>query len=136
MNFTKEDLMPFISFHTSRSGGKGGQHVNKVATKVELRFDLWNATVFNDEEKSRIANKLSSRFQSDNLLQIISQESRSQQRNKLLAVDQLYQLLTQALKVQKVRKKTKPSRKAKEARLTEKRKQALKKIDRQIRWDS
>lgn len=136
MNFSKEDLMPFISFHTSRSGGKGGQHVNKVATKVELRFDLWKATIFNDEEKRRIANVLSSRFQSDNLLQVISQESRSQQRNKLLAMDQLYQLLTQALKVQKVRKKTKPSRKAKEARLTEKRKQALKKIDRQIRWDS
>lgn len=136
MNFAKEDLMPFISFHTSRSGGKGGQHVNKVATKVELRFDLWKATIFNDEEKRRIANVLSSRFQSDNLLQVISQESRSQQRNKLLAMDQLYQLLTQALKVQKVRKKTKPSRKAKEARLTEKRKQALKKIDRQIRWDS
>lgn len=135
MNFSKEDLMPFITFHTSRSGGKGGQHVNKVATKVELRFDLWRSTVFNGEEKQRIANKLSSRFQSDNLIQIIAQDSRSQLQNKERAVEHLVQLLTRAVAVQKIRKKTKPTRKSKELRLKEKRKRALKKINRRMDWD-
>jgi|SRR5690606_1921560 len=135
MNFSKEDLMPFITFHTSRSGGKGGQHVNKVATKVELRFDLWRSTVFNEEEKQRIANKLSSRFQSDNLIQIIAQDSRSQLQNKERAVEHLVQLLTRAVAVQKIRKKTKPTRKSKELRLKEKRKRALKKINRRMDWD-
>lgn len=135
MNFSKEDLLPFITFHTSRSGGKGGQHVNKVATKVELRFNLWSATVFNEDEKQRIANRLYSRFQSDNLIQVIAQNSRSQLQNKEQAVDLLVQLLTQALTVQKIRKKTKPSRKMKENRLEEKRKQSLKKINRRNTWD-
>ncbi|WP_118195097.1 alternative ribosome rescue aminoacyl-tRNA hydrolase ArfB [Albibacterium indicum] len=135
MKFSKEDLLPFITFHTSRSGGKGGQHVNKVATKVELRFDLWRSTVFSEDEKQRIANRLTTRFQSDGLIQVISQGSRSQLQNKEQAVEQLMQLLTRAVTVQKVRRKTKPTRKSKEARLEEKRKQALKKINRRTDWD-
>lgn len=135
MKFSKEDLLPFITFHTSRSGGKGGQHVNKAATKVELRFDLWRSTVFSEDEKQRIANRLTTRFQSDGLIQVISQGSRLQLQNKEQAVEQLMQLLTRAVAVQKVRRKTKPTRKSKEARLEEKRKQALKKINRRTDWD-
>lgn len=135
MDFSKEDLIPFVTFQTSRSGGKGGQHVNKVATKVELLFDLWKSDVFTEYEKELIHNKLTNRFQSDNLLQVISQETRSQQRNKELAVERLFRLLKSAVKIQKIRKKTKPSRRAKEARLNAKRKQALKKINRRVDWD-
>lgn len=125
-----EKLLPFIRYKTSRSGGSGGQNVNKVATKVELLFDLEAADIFTEGEKARIGKKLSSRFQADGFLQVVSQESRSQLGNKEIALRKLGELLTDALKVAKKRKKTKPGKAAIQARLDTKRKQALKKINR------
>lgn len=125
-----ENLLPFVRFKTSRSGGSGGQHVNKVSTKVELLFDLESATLFTDEEKGKLHKKLRARFQSDGFIQLVVQESRSQLENKEIALKKLASLLAEALKTEKRRKPTKPGKAAIQARLDAKRKQALKKINR------
>jgi len=135
MGFSKHDLLPFIIFKASRSSGSGGQNVNKVSTKVELLFDLSNASVFSDEEKEMISKKLQTRFQSDNQIQIISQETRSQLKNKEIAINKLSFLLEQALQSPKPRKATKPSRNSVQRRLDSKRNQAIKKINRSKRWE-
>jgi ribosome-associated protein len=126
----QKHIIPYVRYKTSRSGGSGGQNVNKVASKVELLFDFKECELFNETEKSLINNRLSSRIQSDGLLQVISQESRSQLENKDIALQKLIALITNALKVDKKRKKTKPSKRAIQNRLDSKRKQALKKINR------
>ncbi len=135
MTLSIEALSPYIHYKTSRSGGSGGQHVNKVATKVELLLDLDAVPVFSEEEKQRIRQRLQARFQSEGLLQVISQQSRSQLANKEQAQVKLLELLTKSLQVQKKRKPTKPGRAAKEARLEIKRRQALRKINRRKDWD-
>ena len=135
MNFSKDDLLPFIQFKTSRSGGSGGQNVNKVSTKVELLFDFSKATSFTEEEKDIISKKLHSRIQSDNLIQVVSQEDRSQLKNKQIALNKLCFLIEYALKMQKPRKPTKPGKKAVQRRLDSKRNQALKKMNRSNNWD-
>src|SRR5690606_10216885 len=110
-----EVLTPYIHYKTSRSGGSGGQHVNKVATKVELLLELDAVPFFNDQETARIRQRLPARFQSAGLLQVISQQSRSQTANKEDAQLKLMALLTQALHIPKNRKPTKPGKAAKEA---------------------
>lgn len=127
-----KNIIPHIRYKTSRSGGCGGQHVNKVSSKVELVFNFRECELFSEEERKLINEKLSWRIQSDGLLQIISQESRSQLENKDIALQKLKELLLHALKVDKKRKKTKPSKKSIQKRLDSKRKQALKKINRKV----
>lgn len=124
------DLTPFIQYKTSRSSGSGGQNVNKVETKVTILFDVNSANTFTDEELIRIKSKLASRIQADGLIQIHSQDTRSQLKNKEIALDKLKELLKDALKIEKPRKKTKPSKAADKARLDAKRRQALRKIAR------
>lgn len=125
-----KNISPYVQYKTSRSGGSGGQNVNKVASKVELLFDFKKCDLFSKEEKNLINERLSSKIQSDGLLQVVSQESRSQLENKDIALQKLITLLINALKVNKKRKKTTPSKKAIQKRLDSKRKQALKKINR------
>ncbi|SEK35486.1 alternative ribosome rescue aminoacyl-tRNA hydrolase ArfB [Parapedobacter koreensis] len=127
-------LLPFVQFQTSRSGGSGGQHVNKVETKVTLLFDIDAAPFFSTAEKVRIRKRLISRLQSDGLLQVTSQESRSQLQNKEIALQKLAVLLANAIKVEKPRKATKPSKASVEKRLDTKRQQALRKINRKKDW--
>lgn len=127
-----DQILPYIRYKTSRSGGSGGQHVNKVSSKVELLFDLDASSLYSEEEKTRIREKLATRFQADGLLQVISQETRSQLENKEIALKKLMMLLEIGLKIDKKRKKTKPSKKANQNRLDSKRKQSLKKINRRI----
>ncbi|MGV3764018.1 alternative ribosome rescue aminoacyl-tRNA hydrolase ArfB [Parapedobacter sp.] len=129
-----DSLLPFVRFQTSRSGGAGGQHVNKVETKVELLFDVGAATVFSEDEKALIRKRLSNRLQAEGLLQISSQETRSQLRNKELALQKLVELLAIALKPERPRKATKPSKAAVQKRLDAKRQQALRKINRRKDW--
>lgn len=129
------DLEPYIQYRTARSGGSGGQHVNKVETKVVLLFDLDAATVFTADERERIKSKLAARIQADGRIQVQSQDTRSQLKNKEIALQRLRELLSEALKIDKPRKKTKPSRAAINARLEAKRRQALRKIARRKDWN-
>ncbi len=130
MNFTKADLQKEIIYKTSRSGGKGGQNVNKVSSKVELLFSVDNSALFNDEEKALLNEKLQSRFNKDGLIQVICDEERSQYLNKEKAVVRLVQLLIKALHKPKIRKATKVSKAAKAARLDAKKINSTKKENR------
>jgi ribosome-associated protein len=132
MNFNKTDLQKEIFYKTSRSGGKGGQNVNKVSSKVELLFSINNSALFSEEEKALLNEKLQPRFNKDGLVQVICDEERSQYLNKEKAIERLSLLLTNALHKPKVRKPTKVSRAAKAARLEKKRINSMKKESRRM----
>ena len=131
MNFNKADLQKEVIYKASRSGGKGGQNVNKVSTKVELLFDVERSELFTDEDKLLIVNKLQNRLNKDGYVQVISEEERSQLLNKERAMDKLVSLLTQALHRPKARRATKISKGVKAKRLDQKRMQSVKKQMRQ-----
>lgn len=114
------ELLKTVTFKTSRSGGKGGQNVNKVSSKVELIFNIDDAYFFTEEEKLRLKEKLSTRLDSEGLIHVISQEDRSQLLNKQRAIIKLVSLLKTALQVQKARKATKVPKSVKEKRLASK----------------
>lgn len=132
MNFTKEELQRDVQYKTSRSGGKGGQNVNKVSSKVELLFSVTNSTLFTDEEKALLMTRLQSRLNKDGLLQVVCEEERSQYLNKEKAIEKLQTILTKALHQPKKRKASKPSKASVAARLDEKRRASLKKINRRF----
>jgi ribosome-associated protein len=127
MNLNKADLQKEVTYKTSRSGGKGGQNVNKVSSKVELLFNVAASLLFTDDEKLMLADKLQNRLNKDGLVQVICDEERSQYLNKEKAIERLMGLLSRALQVQKVRKPTKVSKAAKAARLDNKKKLSAKK---------
>ena len=104
---TREEILRSVTFKTSRSGGKGGQNVNKVSSKVELIFDLSANEYLNDDEKTLIKSRLENRLDSEGLLHIVSQEDRSQLLNKEKTVAKLLELLKKSVHVQKKRKPTK-----------------------------
>jgi len=135
MNFTKADLQKETTYKASRSGGKGGQNVNKVSSKVELLFSVSNSLLFTDEEKQLLNDKLQNRFNKDGLVQIICDEERSQYLNREKALERLSTLLIKALHVPKVRKATKVSKAAKAARLDKKRINAVKKENRKRSYE-
>ena len=127
MQINKESLQKELTYKTSRSGGKGGQNVNKVSSKVELLFSVNDSALFTDEEKQLLNEKLQSRFNKDGYIQVICDEERSQYLNKEKALDRLINLLINALKKPKARKATKVSKAAKAARLEQKRLNSQKK---------
>lgn len=123
----KEALEKEVEYKHSRSSGPGGQHVNKVNTSVELRFDIQNTTLLSEEQKQKIFNKLKGKINNDGILIITSQESRSQIKNKQIALDKCHDLITKALKPGKRRKPTNRPKAAEEKRLSDKKVQSEKK---------
>ena len=121
-----------LQFAFSRSSGPGGQHVNKVNTKVELRFNINQSKLLDVLQKEILWKKLKNILTQDGDLLVISQKTRSQLKNKEIAIEKFYKLLNDALKPIKKRKPTKPSRSAKEKRLKDKKALSEKKSRRKL----
>jgi len=119
------DFRSEFVFSASRSGGPGGQNVNKVSTKVELRFNIHASALLDDTEKQVLFEKLPNKINLNGELIVVSQSERSQLKNKEKATDRFYQILNKALTPGKKRLPTSPTRASKEKRLEEKRIQAM-----------
>jgi ribosome-associated protein len=124
-------LQPELEFSASRSSGPGGQNVNKVNSKVTLKFDVRNSLVLNDDEKSILLNKLASRLSADGVLSLTSQDKRSQLQNKGAVLAKLDVLLSKAFEKKKARKATKPSKGSVKQRIKSKKQHSEKKQWRQ-----
>lgn len=109
-----------LQFRTSRSGGPGGQNVNKLETRVELLFDLAHSPCLTDEQRGVLLKRLNSKLDSDGVLRVVAQESRSQWKNKREAIEKFAKLLRAALKPVRKRVATSPTRMAKEKRIQSK----------------
>ncbi len=123
----KERILQELEFKAVRSSGAGGQHVNKVSSKVELYFNVTASNALSDNEKDRIYTKMGNRLTKENILILQSDESRSQHKNKELVIQKFLDLVRTSLTVAKKRRKTKPKRSAVEKRLKSKLKKAQKK---------
>ncbi|EAR02879.1 alternative ribosome rescue aminoacyl-tRNA hydrolase ArfB [Maribacter sp. HTCC2170] len=126
----KSTLLQELKFKAIRSSGAGGQHVNKVSSKIELTFDVLASNALSEIEKERISKKLITRLTKENILILQADDYRSQHRNKELAIKRFFELLENALKVKKKRKKSRPTKSSIEKRLKSKKKAALKKVSR------
>ena len=126
--FEKEYLI-----RTSRSSGPGGQNVNKVNSKVELRFNSGQSNILNEWEKQILLNKLASKITLDGELIVVSQEHRSQLQNKNAVLNRFYTIISIALTPVRKRKPTRPTGGSIERRLKKKKQHALKKADRRYR---
>ena len=128
--FNKDALLQELTFKAVRSSGAGGQHVNKVSSKVEMLFNVNETVVFDEELKERLLNKLQNRLTKDSVLMLQCDESRSQHKNKELVIQRFFELLETALKVPKKRIPTKIPRAVIKKRLKSKRNLSDKKATR------
>lgn len=120
-----------LEFKASRSGGPGGQNVNKVNSKVTVRFDIKASQILTAEEKEVLLHKLASKLSADGVLLVVAQDKRSQLENKTAASARLERMLAQAFVKKKARKATKPTKSAAEKRVNQKKKLSEKKQWRQ-----
>ena len=123
-----------LTFSFSASGGPGGQHANRSATRATLFFDVANSPSLNDSQRRRLMHRLSSRIDQDGILQVSAQDTRSQHRNRELAVERFEELLADALERRKRRRPTRPPRWANERRLEEKKRRGRRKRQRGRDW--
>ncbi|MGH7579484.1 MAG: alternative ribosome rescue aminoacyl-tRNA hydrolase ArfB [Gemmatimonadales bacterium] len=125
-------LLPLseLDYRATRSGGPGGQHVNTSSTRIEVWWDVATSPTLTDAQRSRLLARLAPRLDAAGRLRIVASESRSQLRNREAATERLRNLVAGALKVPKPRKRTRPSRAAKAARLEAKRRRAATKRER------
>jgi ribosome-associated protein len=122
-----EEVVKFLEFKTSRSSGKGGQHVNKVSSKVELIFNLQESELFIEDEKTRIENKFRRYYKLDGCIHMICQADRSQIKNKKTIILRFVTLLEKAFQEVPERVKTTIPTEEKKRRLEEKKMKAQKK---------
>ena len=119
-----------LNFRAIRSSGPGGQHANKVSSKIILFFDVKNSNAFTEEEFQLILKKLKNKLTKESILILSSEETRSQHKNKEIVIKKLFELIEEKLKEPKKRKATKPSKTSIKKRLESKKKHAFKKIHR------
>ena len=119
-----------LEFRASRSGGPGGQHVNTSSTRIEVTWDIAGSPTPTVEQRERLLRRLASRLDGTGRLRLVSSGSRSQLRNREDVTERLRELLAAALVVPKARKRTRPTRAAKAARLEGKRRRSATKRDR------
>lgn len=119
-----------LDVRASRAGGPGGQHVNTSSTRVELWWDVAGSRALSEEQRQRLLARLAGRLDSTGRLRVVEGGSRSQLRNRQAATERLTRLVAEALRIPKTRKRTRPSRAAKAARLEAKRRRAAVKRER------
>lgn len=134
MGLTVSHIIHELHFTASRSSGPGGQHVNKVNTRVTLIWDITNSEVLDERQRSILLEKLKPRLTTEGVLQISSQAGRSQLANKQDTLNKLEDSLSKAFEVKKKRRPTRRSKASIEKRLNQKRRQSEKK--RLRRFDS
>ncbi|MBI3510067.1 MAG: aminoacyl-tRNA hydrolase [Bacteroidetes bacterium] len=135
MNIRELNLVCEATMKATRSGGAGGQHVNKVSSRMELYFDVRNSKLLSEEQKNILLEKLASRLTEEGILRLTEDGSRSQFENKENLIGKFYSLLENALKPVKKRKKTKLPKSVKEKRLQSKKKKSEKKKLRRNKFD-
>ncbi len=116
-----------LEFRVSRSSGPGGQHVNKTSSRVQVSWNIASTRALNDDERSRLRKRLSSRLDSEENLTVTVSETRSQLRNREIGETRLGEIVSLALRIPKKRKATRPTRAVKQARLDLKKKNSDKK---------
>lgn len=122
-----ENIIKELKFKAIRSSGAGGQHVNKVSSKIELTFDLENSNSVSDEEKQLLKSKLQSKLTKEHFLILFCDESRSQHRNKEIAIKRFLEIIKTNLIRPKKRKPTKPSRASVKRKAENKKRTSVKK---------
>jgi ribosome-associated protein len=132
LEITPALLLPLaeLDFRATRSGGPGGQHVNTSSTRIEVWWDVRSSPTLTEEQRARLMERLANRLDSEGWLRLVASESRSQLRNREAATQRLRELVASALAVRKPRKRTKPGRAVKAARLEAKRRRSALKRDR------
>ncbi|MCL4117223.1 UNVERIFIED_CONTAM: hypothetical protein GTU68_002641 [Idotea baltica] len=128
--FNAEALIKELSFKSIRGSGSGGQHVNKVSSKIELTFDLKASQIFDEDQKERLLDKLKNRLTKDFVLVLQCDESRSQHKNKTIVIQRFLDIIKEGLHVPKKRKPTKVPKSVIAKRLKNKSVQSEKKANR------